>query len=79
MTTEIIKFIIKDVLDESPDFDLAPDDDLLGGGLISSMGVFRIINFIEKTYNIKVQTQDMVIENFMTVDAMVAYTRSQIS
>ena len=77
MENEIAQFIIQKVLDESADFDLATDDDLLGSGLISSMGVFRIISFLEKEYGIKVPLQDMVIENFMTVDAIASYTRRQ--
>lgn len=79
MENEIVQFIIQQVLDESPDFDLGADDDLLGSGLISSMGVFRIISFVEKTYDIKVPAQDMIIENFMTVDAIAAYTRRQMT
>jgi len=79
MENEIVQFIINKVLNESPDFDLAPDDDLLGSGLVSSMGVFRIINFVEVAYGVKTPPQDMVIENFMTVDAIVAYTKRQIS
>ena len=79
MENEITQFIIQKVLDESSDFDLATDDDLLGIGLVSSMGIFRIISFIEESSGIKVPLQDMIIENFMTVDAITAYTRRQLN
>jgi acyl carrier protein len=79
MENEITQFIIQKVLDESSDFDLATDDDLLGSGLVSSMGIFRIISFIEESYGIKVPLQDMIIENFMTVDAITAYIRRQLN
>ncbi len=77
MEHEIAQFIIQEVLGESSDFDLSTDDDLLGSGLISSMGVFRIISFLEKNYEVKVPLQDMVIDNFMTIDAIAGYTRRQ--
>jgi acyl carrier protein len=79
MKQEITQFIVEQVLGESPDFDLAGEDDLLGSGLISSMGVFRIINFLEETYSIKVPPQDMIIENFLTINAIVAYAGRQIA
>lgn len=79
MTNEISQFIIKEVLGESPEFDLSGEDDLLGSGLVSSMGIFRIIAHIEKTYSIKVLPQDMVIENFITTNAIAAYVKSQIA
>lgn len=77
MENEILQFIIQEVLGEPTDFDLSTTDDLLGSGLVSSMGVFRIISFLEKNYGVKVPLQDMIIDNFSTVDAIADYTRSQ--
>lgn len=73
MHREIVNFIKTEILGEDLSYDLSPEDDLLSSGLISSMAMFRVLNFLEKKYEIKVPPQDMVIENFMSVNAMVTY------
>lgn len=73
MDQTIIKYIIDQLHGGKTDLVIAPEDDLLGGGLIESMGMMKLIQFIEEQYQIKVPPQDMTIENFMTVSAMVDY------
>ena len=52
-------------------------DDLLEDGLIDSLGVMRLITYLESEFGVKVPPQDMVIENFITVEAMVNYIDSK--
>lgn len=69
----IIKYIIEKLHGGDKDLEITPEDDLLGGGLIESMGMMRLIQFIEEEFEVKVAPQDMTFENFMTVEAMVNY------
>lgn len=48
-------------------------DDLLGSGILDSLGMMKLILFIEKEFNIKVPTEDMTIENFMTIEHITNY------
>ena len=73
METTIINYIVDQIHDGDPDLDIAPDDDLLGGGLLGSMEMMRLVQYLEETYGFRVAPQDMAIENFMTVTAMTAY------
>ncbi len=43
-------------------------DDLLGEGILDSLGMMKLILFIETEFKTKVPPQDMTIENFMTVN-----------
>lgn len=52
---------------------LATDEDLLNAGLIDSMGLMKIIQFIEEEFDFKVGPEDMTIEHFISVDAMADY------
>lgn len=79
MEETIISFIKTHLLDDGFDDELLADDDLLNGGLIDSLGVVRLIAFIEETYSVKVPPQDMVIENFVSVQAVVEYLNSKTS
>ena len=53
--------------------EIRDDEDLLLSGLVDSMGMMRLIAFIEEREGIRVPPQDVTIENFATIDAMVAY------
>lgn len=77
MNDIIIKFIHKELQGGDPDIEILADDDLLNSGVIDSLGVVRLISFIESEYNIKVPPQDMVIENFMSVGAMAEYIQAK--
>ena len=73
----IIKYIQDNLLTGKGEIELSPEDDLLGSGLLDSMGVMRLVGFVEETFNIKIPPEDIVIENFMDVKAITNYVESQ--
>ena len=76
METRILDYIKTELLADEH-FDLTPDDDLLGSGLISSMAVFRLIGFLEETFAVRIPPEEMTIEHFLTVSSMAAYVRER--
>jgi acyl carrier protein len=52
---------------------LAPDEDLLGGGLLDSLGVMSLVFFIERELGVRVPPEDVTIENFQTLERIDAY------
>ncbi len=77
MNDTIIQFIIQELHAGATDVEILPEDDLLGSGLVDSMGMMRVIQFLEETYDFKIPPQDMTIEYFMTVEAMANYIKSR--
>lgn len=51
---------------------LANDTPLIQDGIIDSLGIFMLISFIEDHYGIKVQPEDVVLDNFESIDAITA-------
>lgn len=49
------------------------DTDLLLTGAVDSLGVIRITHWMEETEGVVVDPADVTLENFQTVDRMVAY------
>jgi acyl carrier protein len=47
--------------------DFSDDQSLFQAGVIDSLGVFRLISFLEETFPITIDDQDMVPENFQSV------------
>lgn len=72
MKDKIANYIISEVSKE-PINQVKGDDDLLSTGLIDSLGMMKLIAFIESEAQIKVPPEDMTVENFMTIDQMMKY------
>ncbi len=52
---------------------ITAEDDLLGAGLIDSLGILQIVAFIDERFNIQVPDEDVVYENFNSVKALSDY------
>jgi len=76
MKEQILKFLYDDNLKD--EFDgLDHDDSLLELGIIDSVKMMELIDFIEKTYGISVDDDDLYPENFDTLNAIVAFIESK--
>ena len=77
MNEILIKYIQEQLLNNEMEEELEAQDDLLGDGILDSLGMMKLILFIETEFEIKVPPQDMVIENFMTVQHISDYLTKQ--
>ncbi len=72
-----MNYITEQVSEDFSDDELDVHDDLLGNGLLDSLGMMRLIQFIETEFNITIPPEDMTIENFMTVLYICNYIENQ--
>ncbi len=49
------------------------DDELLLAGIIDSLGVTRLIAFVESEFDVRVPARDVTIENFRTISVLAEY------
>ena len=77
MEKQILTYIKDNFMNGQSDEELMPADDLLGSGILDSMGFMRLIMFIETELDTKIPPEDMTIENFMTVDSITAYLKER--
>ena len=68
---------IKDELLRGRMNDLQADDDLLSSGVINSLGILQLVSFVEDRMGIEIPDEDVVYENFHSVDALADYLDSQ--
>jgi acyl carrier protein len=52
---------------------LDDDLDLLSAGVIDSLGILRMVAFMEERFGVKVPDEDVVFENFQSIRAMADY------
>jgi acyl carrier protein len=71
-TIEILKQFLVDekMVSSSEAADLNENVSLLETGIIDSLNLMRLVLFIEKRFQIKVSDDDLIPENFETLDSM---------
>ena len=57
---------------------LTPDEDLLEQGIIDSLGIMKLIVFMEGTCGIAVSDEEIVPENFQTLNQMVRFVEGKM-
>ncbi len=55
-----------------------PDLDLLNEGIIDSMDVLKLVNFIEDNFGIEVSDADIVPDNFRSLNTLTQYVSSRM-
>ena len=72
MKERVARYIANDLLNQ-PDLEIREDEDLLGSGLLDSLRVMSLVNFIEQDIGIDVPAEDVTFENFVSLGAIEAY------
>ena len=66
-------YILENFLYTDDDEQLKNDDSFLETGIVDSTGVVELVMFVEDTFAIEVPDEDVVPENFDSVEALVGY------
>jgi acyl carrier protein len=75
--TEIERFILSELLSDGDATSLSPDDDLLDGGVIDSAGIVQLIEYLEERFAIEVTDDELIPENFRTVDELARFVQGK--
>jgi len=75
---QIRDFIARNLL-YNPEGFIYPDDaSLLREGIIDSLGVLELVEFVQKSFGVKVDQQEVVPDNFDSVIRLSAYVRRKL-
>jgi acyl carrier protein len=76
--TRIIGFVSDELLGgEGPE--ISVDDEIVLDGTVDSLGVTRLVDFLETEFGIAVPPEDVTIDNFRSIATMAEYVRSRRS
>lgn len=73
VTSKLRGFILENFLFTDDEKALADSDSFLASGILDSTGIMEVILFVEEEYGIQVSEQEMVPENFDSINAMVGF------
>jgi acyl carrier protein len=71
--TQIRQYIAKNFLFSDNGFSLGDDASFLEEGIVDSTGVLELVLFVEETFGIEVDDEDIVPDNFDSVNNLAAY------
>ena len=49
---------------------VAPDTDIIGQGLVDSLGIFKLIAFVEEKFKVTIEPEEVLLENFQTLRSL---------
>lgn len=78
LTQRITQYIMTDVAAAPPEAPPAPDFLLIEGGLLDSLGLFKVIAFVEEQFDVRIAPEEIVFENFSTINAIVNLVRGKM-
>lgn len=78
ISAQIKNFIIDNFLfGESNHFD--ENTDFFQKGILDSTGIIELVSFIEQSYNISVNDEELITENFSSLNRITNYIQSKVS
>jgi len=75
---DIRDFIQSDLL-RGRDVPLGPRDSLINAGIIDSLGIQKLLEFLERTFAVKISDDEIVPENFETIDSITDLIEAKVS
>ena len=63
---------------EAPQEALAPDYPLLANHVIDSLGLLQIVSFLESEFDVQVEDEELVPDNFGSISAIVGLVDSKL-
>jgi acyl carrier protein len=77
VAADVEKFIVEEIALGTGVESVGHDEDLLAQDVIDSLGIVELVAFLEKRYGIKVGDDDLLPENFQSVNSVVAFVESR--
>lgn len=73
----ILKDYIRQELMSGSNVALDEDQDLLAAGIVDSLGLLRLVSFVEERFGIEVADEDVTFDNFQSIKAIINYMAEQ--
>ena len=73
----VIEFITAEFVPDGTDVDIATAN-LLEEEIVDSLGIFTLVSFIEDKFGVTVEPEEVNLDNFETVDSVVALVQGKM-
>lgn len=69
----IREFFERDLLKRSQVDHVSDNDNVISSGVVDSLGIVKIISYLENTFSIVIDDTDLVMENFETIESIATF------
>jgi acyl carrier protein len=69
----VLTAYVKNEIMRNPNAMVEVEQDLIGTGIIDSLGILQLIGHIGEVFGIDIPDEDVVYENFMSINALDSY------
>jgi acyl carrier protein len=74
---QIRDYVARNLLFSDNGFGYGDDASFLQEGIVDSVGVLELVLFVEETFGVEVNDQEIIPDNFDSVDKLANYIRSK--
>ncbi len=79
MKSQLRQYIQETLLENGAPHAVQDDENLLGSGLVDSVGMMSLVLFIEETFGVAVPPEDVTIEHFLSIDTIATYLEARVA
>jgi acyl carrier protein len=72
------EFVVDNFLYMQRELTFSDDDSLLTSGIIDSLGILELVDFVEEQWNVTVEVQGITEANFGSISAIASYVGSRL-
>jgi len=76
---KIKSFILSEYLEGEPEENLTDTLELLQDGILDSMAVLGLVNFVEEEWDIEVEPDEATETNFGTIESMARFVEQKVT
>jgi len=76
---QVREYVATNFLFSDNGYSLSDDASFLEEGIVDSTGVLELVMFVEETFGVSVEDQEIVPENFDSVSQLAAYIRQKVA
>ncbi len=75
---QIKDFFQTNLLSRRADKNISETDNLIELGIIDSLGILRLISFLEEQLNVTIKSEYLVAENFESIQAIIEFVNKEL-
>ena len=79
LCSELAAYIVDEVASRRPEAPLTLDFAIIEGGLVDSLGLFKLVSFVEEHYSVQIAPDEILFENFASIGDIIRLIESKPS
>ncbi len=76
---KVIEFVTDNFLKGEKSKSIVDDDSFIETGIIDSVGVMELVAFLETTFDLRVEDEEIIPENLDSINKIVVYVQSKLT